>query len=149
MAETVTVTGLKELREALLRTVPQNMQGKVLQKALAPAANIVLRDARQLAPKDSGRLSRAIFAMRSKRNSNGVFEERIVKVRWGKKQQKQNRDAYYWRWVEFGTKFIQAQPFMRPAFERNRSRLIPVIRESLAESLKKAARAAAWQTRFR
>lgn len=147
MAEVVRVEGLRELREALMKTIPENMQGKVLQKALSPAANIVVRAARLMAPKDTGRLSRAIFAMRSRRNSNGVFEERIVKVRYGKSQQKKNRDAFYWRFVEFGTKFMPAKPFMRPAFDRNRGRLVPVIRDSLAKSLREAARRASWRMR--
>jgi HK97 gp10 family phage protein len=102
VTQVVEVRGLRELREALLRKIPENMQGKVLQKALSAGTAPVVRDARQRAPVKSGVLKRAIHAMRSKLNSNGIFEERIVRVRHGKKQQKNNRDAFYWRFIEFG-----------------------------------------------
>ena len=28
-------------------------------------------------------------------------------------------DTFYWRFVEFGTKYVAARPFMRPAFDQN------------------------------
>lgn len=108
MTTTVEVHGLRELREALIRKVPENMQGKVLQKALSAGTRPVLRTARQLVPVKTGVLKRAIHAMRSKLNSNGIYEERIVRVRHGKRQQKFNRDAFYWRFIEFGHRIASA-----------------------------------------
>lgn len=98
-----------------MRTIPENMQGKVLQKALAAGTAPVVTDARQRAPVKSGVLRRAIHAMRSKLNSNGIFEERIVRVRHGKKQQKNNRDAFYWRFIEFGRGAVTAGSRFRRA----------------------------------
>lgn len=150
MTETVQVHGLRELREALIRKVPENMQGKVLQKALSAGATPMLRTARQLVPVRTGVLKRAIHAMRSKLNSNGVFEERIIRVRWGKRQQKFNRDAFYWRFIEFGHRAgntqVQPRPFLRPAFDTNKRISLDLIVKSLRKSLTEAAKKASWRT---
>lgn len=168
MTQVVQVHGLRELREALLRKIPENMQGKVLQKALAAGTAPVVKDARQRAPVKSGVLKRAIHAMRSKLNSNGIFEERIVRVRHGKRQQKHNRDAFYWRFIEFGRGIVTARgkvlgssetgffgksvaaapakPFMRPAFDANKFKALNAITEQLRKALEVAARKARWQT---
>lgn len=108
MTTTVEVHGLRELREALIRKVPEHFQGKVLQKALTAGTAPVLRTARQLVPDKTGTLRRAIHAMRDKFNSTGIYEQRIVRVRQGKKWQKSNRDAFYWRFIEFGRGVVTA-----------------------------------------
>jgi HK97 gp10 family phage protein len=38
-----------------------------------------------------------------------------------------NRDAYYWRFVEFGTAKMSARPFMRPAFNAKRKAALDAI----------------------
>ena len=75
--------------------------GKALQGALAKAARPILASARQLAPVKTGRLRSAIYSKRSRFSTPG-FERRIIGVRRGKKAQKKDRDAYYWKWIEFG-----------------------------------------------
>lgn len=103
MTTTVEVHGLRELREALIKKVPEHFQGKVLQKALSAGARSVLKSARQLAPKgETGVLRRSIYSARDKRNSNGVYEQKAIGVRSGKRFQKSSKDAFYWRFVEFG-----------------------------------------------
>lgn len=168
MTTTVEVHGLRELREALIRKVPEHLQGPVLQKALAAGAKPVLQTARQLVPVKSGVLRRAIYAYRDKRNSSGVFEQRAIGVRSGKRFKKSNRDAYYWRFIEFGRQAfatakgvlgtpqkgffgkavaaIAPRPFLRPAFDRNKQTSLEEIRKSLAAEIPKAAKKASWRT---
>lgn len=163
MEETVKIEGLRELREALLRTIPAELQGKTLQKALGAGTALVVRDAKARAPVDTGRLRKAIYAVRNKQNSNGVFEERVVTVRRGKKFQKTSRDAYYWKFVEFGhrtgagkgkylkkvdrpggrgvvsTGVVPAKPFLRPAFESQKRPALEAITKRLGAEIEKAA----------
>lgn len=38
-----------------------------------------------------------------------------------------DRDAYYWRFVEFGTSKMPARPFLRPAFESQKEKAVQVF----------------------
>lgn len=161
----IRVEGLAELERMLKRTLPDRLQGKALQGALAKAARPIVTSARQLAPVKTGRLRSAIYSKRSRFSTPG-FERRIIAVRRGKKQQKRDRDAYYWKWIEFGrgvvrrtrkgeegrvlgtpdkgwfgaeVKAIPARPFMRPAFESNKTQAVEIIRKELAAEIKKVA----------
>lgn len=161
MVETVKIEGLRELREALMKTVPEHMRGRVLQQALGAGARLVVTDARRRAPMKTGTLKRAIYATRNKRGSNQVREERVVTVRQGKRAGK--KDAFYWRWVEFGrgtveagrgtrvlgkpgkgffgrqVRAVPARPFLRPAFESQKVAAVDSIRARLAKELDAAA----------
>jgi HK97 gp10 family phage protein len=161
----IRVEGLAELEQMLKRTLPDRLQGKALQGALAKAARPIVSTARQLAPVKTGRLRSAIYSKRSKFSTPG-FERRIVSVRRGKRQQKKDRDAFYWKWIEFGRGVVRrkrkgdegkvlgtptagwfgtevqpipARPFMRPAFESNKTQAIEIIRKELAGEIKKVA----------
>ena len=138
MTEIVTVTGLKELREALVRKIPVEMQGKVLQKALADGTKVVVKAARPLAPKLTGRLKKAIYATRDRKNSKPTYEARVVTVRRGKKRD-DPRGAFYWWFVEAGTKFQAAQPFLRPGFETSKRAALEAIITGLKKQIEKAA----------
>ncbi len=150
MTTTVRVEGLAELKQVLERTLPDRLQGKALQGALAKAVRPIVQQARTLAPVDTGRLRLAIYSKRSKFSKRG-HESRIVAVRRGKKAQKRDRDAFYWKFVEFGhmtraskkvagvPRFIPARPFMRPAFEANKLKALEIVRTELAGEIKKVA----------
>lgn len=170
----IRVDGLKELRTALLTKIPVEMQGKVLQQALSAGTKLIVEEAQTRAPVRTGRLFRAIYAVRDKRNSNGVYEARVVTVRRGKKFQKSNRDAYYWKFVEFGhrtgakkgqylkktdgrtshgkavnaTGFVPARPFMRPAFEAKKFQALEAVKVRLGVAIERAAKKASWSNSF-
>ena len=125
MASSITqVQGLRELGLAM-RSLGADMAGKVARQATAAGAGVVRKAARQGAPVDSGNL-RAAVVMKRQRQTR-LTEEYIVAVRKGKTRDakagktggKQGKDAFYARFVEFGTVKAQAQPFMRPALEEN------------------------------
>ena len=167
--ETVEIKGLRELRIALTRTIPFEMQGKVLQKALSPAARLTVLQARAntssfKAP--TGRLRRAIYAARDRDGSKPTFESRVITVRRGRKRD-DPRGAFYWKFVEFGhrvgtaatgylqkrgrgaghsgeTKFVPAQPFLRPAFQATKLQAAQTITDTLRRLLEDAARKARW-----
>lgn len=51
-------------------------------------------------------------------------------------------DTYYWRFVEFGTEKHRAQPFMRPALERNISKATDAFVTEYQKSLDRAIKRA-------
>ena len=48
---------------------------------------------------------------------------------------KAGKNAFYWKFLEFGTKFITARPFMRPAFENKKSAAAQAMREYMATNI--------------
>lgn len=157
----IKVEGLKELREVLLRDLPDKLQGKALQGALKKGADLIVREAKRLAPRETGRLRRAIYSFRD-RDSRKGYESRLVGVRSGKRFQKSNRDAFYWKFVEFGhrvakrgggylkktdrggagaepTGVVPPQPFMRPAFESQKLNALKAFEENLKPEIRKVA----------
>lgn len=164
MTEEFRVEGLEDLRDVLLNKLPQSLQGKAMQKTLALAAKPIVATAKSLAPVRSGRLKRAIYSYRD-RDSTKTREARLVSVRNGRRFQKSDRDAYYWKFVEFGHASIKAKrtkslgnetagffgkevtaiparPFMRPAFEQNKYKAIDIVKTELTGQIDKVAKQA-------
>ena len=160
MIEVKRVEGLTELRDMLLRKLPEATQGKALQGALREAAKPSVKEARARAPVKTGRLRNAIYSFRD-RASRRTREARLISVRSGKRFQKTNRDAYYWKWIEFGhgvittkkrslgapakgffgkeVQAVPARPFMRPAFETRKLQALEAFRQALAAQVDKVA----------
>lgn len=111
MADQITISGLSELRQTLLKELPEALQGKASQAALAKAARPMVAMARSLAPMQAppagfmgplpqgvkrvglrGLLKKSIYSYRN-RNSTRTYESRFIGVR---------KRAFYWRWIEFG-----------------------------------------------
>jgi len=69
----------------------------------------------------------------------------FVTVRQGKQYRNQGKkgnlsqDAWYWRFVEFGTVKMSAKPFLRPAFEGKKMEAVDAIKQRLAERVERAA----------
>lgn len=113
----VKILGARELYQALSTTIPRNMEGKVLQKALSAGTKLVLQSARRNAARGGGdfpasrtrTLVRAIYAARSKFNQSPTLEVRVVGVRKGKKASKKGKDAWYAKFIEYGRRAIRAK----------------------------------------
>lgn len=143
MAERIQVLGLRELGVAM-QTLSDDMRTKVARQAVAAGAGVVRKAARDNAPVDSGNLKASLIMKRIK--DTNLTEEYIVTPRKGKTrdgksakrgQGKLGKDAYYARFVEFGTVKAPAQPFMRPALEDNVQRATNAIADRLAARIKK------------
>ena len=106
--------GAKEL-EKVLKNTPRRVQGSVVRKATRAGAVIFRRLAKAKVPKRSGQLRRGIImrTARGRRNEIRV----IVGLRGGKRSQ---GGAFYGIFLEFGTRFIRARPFIRPAFDEGK-----------------------------
>ena len=141
MAEAVRIDGLKELGEAL-KGLRLDMAQKAARQAVAAGAGVVRAQARKNAPKDTGNLEKAIV-MKRKRNTN-LTEQYGVSVRVGKKSDvtraKQGKgalgkDAYYARFLEFGTVKMPAKPFLTPALSQNVQKATEAMKTRLAKRI--------------
>lgn len=143
MAEIKSFTGFKELQQAL-KELPDRISRNVLRGAVAAGAAVVRKEAVVRAPvyqeqvqaghPPAGTLKRAVYQKQILEYSNLTQQMFYVGVRHGKKYQKQGKkgtlsqDAYYAKWIEFGTSKMAARPFLRPAFEAKKIEAVESIR---------------------
>lgn len=153
MAETfVEVKGLKELDRQLKKLEPK-LAKKVMRKAVSAGAEVIRKEARQLAARFSSFVSRNIIKSIKRKKS-------VVIARIGP-----SKKAFIGLFFEFGTfgsrteplvqprkpkaakafaggaRGTRMQPFMRPAFATKGRRAISVMREKIASELKRLVRA--------
>lgn len=95
----------------LLDGLPRLIARKCLRKALRPAAKLVQRRAKELAPRQTGALVRDIRVRALPRSTKFIG----VDVLMGKGVADQQDVAYYSSFVEFGTKHQAPDQFMRIA----------------------------------
>lgn len=88
-----------------------------IERALEATGDNVRNTARSLVPKDTGKLHDSIAAHNEGLEVEvGVFD----------------KTAYYGRFIEHGTSTRGAQPFMLPAFERERTRFLDRLKEAIS-----------------
>ncbi|WP_449413214.1 HK97-gp10 family putative phage morphogenesis protein [Pandoraea soli] len=133
--------GLKDLEQDLLR-LPDKIGGRVLQSALTSAALPIVKEAQTRVPiahaayklygggkADPGWLRQRIIRKKVRQSTNSA--EVIVAI-------KDQRQAYFWRFIEFGTSKLTAHPFMRPAFEAKASEALDRFANKLGDGIDKA-----------
>lgn len=143
MAEAVKIEGLEELVKAL-RALPAEVaskRGGPVRLALRAAARVIRDDARVRAPRDTGRMARAIVTVNGRTNDPSK-EVQQVSVRRGRNR-KDPKGAYYYLMVELGTMGgakpdQKPQPFLRPAAAAKRGDAIEEFKRSLAKGIKRA-----------
>ena len=152
--EDVRVEGLDELAKAL-RELPKRLVRNGLRASVYAGAKVIRDEARLKAPvatrqlgpnqQPPGTLKRSIIMKQVPELSGEQKQTFFVTVRHGKKYRKQGKngnlsqDAWYWRFVEFGTVKMTARPFLRPAFESKRYEAVDAIKNRLAERIEQAA----------
>lgn len=177
------VQGLSELNAAL-KALPRDVSEKLLNGAVSAGARVIRDETAQRAPiaveahfrargrkTPPGVLKRAIYQVNVKELA--TFYQRVyrVGVRRGKAQQKSDRDAFYWWWVENGHKIVprtpkgifrgtqqsrrnaastrvSAHPFLRPAFEAKKQAALEAIKAYLTRNIPRAAERVASKRRF-
>ena len=138
------VEGLQALEAELLALGPK-IGGRALQGALTAAALPIVKEARAKVPlaHDAYRLHGGWMA------APGWLRQQIVrkKVRHSKHSAqtlvtfRDQQQAYFWRFVEFGTSKMDMRPFMRPAFESAKQaaldRFVAVCQGNIAKASSK------------
>lgn len=144
------VKGLAEL-SAALKKLPDRIARNALRQSVSQGAAVIRAEAKVRAPRaprvlgkqhtPPGTLRRAIVTKHDVKRSNLTSQTYVVTVRSGKRYRNQGKkknlsqDAYYWRWVEFGTVKMAAQPFLRPAFETKKSEAVNRIAKVLGDRI--------------
>jgi len=157
----VKLEGLEQVKQAL-KELPQKLQGRPIRSALLSGAKPIREHAKAIHQwhDDSGFLRTAIVSYPVKKNEHEYTDQ----VRVGVKRRRKKRESkkliaaraqrrrrqkknivtpYYWRYLEFGTSRMPARPFMRPAFESEKSGSSQRIVKRLREEVEKAAQKAA------
>ncbi len=146
--ETFKIEGLSELGKAL-RELPVRVARNGLRVSVYAGAKVVRDEARARAPKAAqslgpnqpppGTLKRSVIMKHIPELSTLTRQTFFVTVRHGKKYRKQGKkgnlsqDAWYWRFVEFGTRKMSARPFLRPTLEAKRREAVQAIKERLQQ----------------
>lgn len=143
MAERFKVEGLKELEKAMV-SLGGKIGLKVLRSAGREAMKPVLESAKAGANEDTGslRASLAINATKGKGktaiNINvGAHRKKALKSQGGQVLTRTNQKAIA---QEYGTKRQKAEPFLRPALQRNAARVLSIFKTSLAKKIDQEAK---------
>lgn len=151
-SELIHVQGLDQLARAL-KELPMRVARNSLRGAVYAGAKLIRDEARLKAPVASnplankeppGTLRRSVIMKQIPQLSNNERQTFFVTVRHGKKYRNQGKrgnlsqDAWYWRFVEFGTVKMAARPFLRPAFESKKHQALAAIKNRLSERIEQA-----------
>lgn len=123
-----------------LRELPERIAKNALRAAVNAGASEVRKEVRLRAPVDTGRLRRAVYQKQIGEASSLYRQVYVVGVRSGARRGKdgtknRSQDAFYWRFLEFGTRYIAARPFLRPAFEAQKRAAIDAMAKKLRERI--------------
>lgn len=146
-SETVQIKGLRELAKAL-NELPDRVARNGLRVAVYAAAKVVRDEAKRRTPMATGTLRRAVIMKHIPELSGRARQTFFVTVRHGKKYRNQGKkknlsqDAWYWRFVEFGTSKMPARPFLRSALEAKRHEAVYAMKERLAQRIEEEAKKA-------
>lgn len=134
----ITISGLRALEEELLRYSDKMVAG-VLNDALKEGAMIIRNEAKANV-RDSfyehrlkvkgvyiwiqpGNLRKSISVKKDTSGTRSFKLNYEVFVR--------NKETWYWKFVEFGTSKMEAQAFMRNAFEDKKELAVEVVKDSI------------------
>jgi HK97 gp10 family phage protein len=144
--ETLEVKGLSELGDALV-ALGNRIARNYLRKATSDAAEVFRDEAKAHAPVRTGAMrdAIAIFKRPNPSPTSVMYAVGVGKLRIAKKIRRLLRQAtafdshvinegneFYWRFVEFGTSKMKAQPFLRPALESAKYKALDQFSFSLA-----------------
>ncbi len=119
--------------EKRLNAVADTIAKKALRSAARKAMNEVRKEARENAPEETGLLDKN-FGLLTRAKDGEVSAK--IGIRRGAKEN--DSTPFYFRFLEFGTKDMQARPFLRPALENNAEHVLSVLAEELRKALDKA-----------
>ena len=129
------VEGAREM-EKVLKLLPDRVAEKALAGAVLASANVIKREMKARAPVDTGGLKKSIIAKRDKTTRSSVTY--LVGP---------STKGFFGMFTEFGTRFIPARPWMRPAFDTSIRPAIDKMGERLGKNIQREARKLAGEFR--
>jgi len=141
MATGARIIGLAKLQKKL-NAMPQIAKDEI-KRALEKSADEIVELAKNLVPEDTGDLRNSIGwtygkVPRGAMTLGKVFASKLatdltITIYAG------NSEAYYSRWVEFGTQKMAARPYFYVSYRANKKKAQSRIRRSITRAAKKAA----------
>lgn len=128
MAEFAALKGAQEL-ERVLKRASDAVARESLVEATAAGAKVIVDGARRRAAKDTGKGAESIHATVTERSRFSVTQSIGP-----------SKNAFYMRFVEFGTVKTAARPFLRPALDEERDAVIRKVGRELWEQIRRRAR---------
>lgn len=133
------VSGFREL-EAVLRKLPQNVEHRVLQSATMAAARVIRKNVKAKAPR-SVKGDQSPSSKLYKHLYQNIKVEQLRRAR--KKGMRGARvvtgDAFWGRFLEFGTRFISASPWFRPAVSESADPAVDKMKDALVRGIEREA----------
>lgn len=134
----IKVEGIKELDKILNQMAPRAARN-LMRSTIQGVASEIAKESRRKAPKDSGTLRKAIKAKRKRaRNPDKPFSDVIVTHGNSAKH-----DAFYWRFIEFGSVNQPEHPFIRPSVDLMRPKIPEIMERQFAKKLEAMLKRAA------
>ena len=144
------VKGLKEV-EQFLKTLPDEVSRKMLYGALMGGATPIMQQAKLNVLSNFGRSARYTYTLeealvRGRRKNTGLAARVDVKIRKGKVRDRMVKagvikphgdDAFYGRFLEFGTSKMPAYPFLKPAADAKAGEAIKRFNGTLMKRMAK------------
>jgi len=128
MSINVSIDGLNEVKKSL-SVLPLKIQKNILTSGIRAVASTFQKEAKRNVPVDSGDLRRSIkVAKRRTKDGSTKFSVGISSKKY---------NVYYGHMIEFGTKKAKAEPFMRPAYEQNKTKAVQSIVTKMRSRLDK------------
>ena len=141
MATGARIIGLAKLQKKL-NAMPQIAKDEI-KRALEQSANEIVELAKKLVPEDTGALKDSIGwtygdVPRGAMTLGKVFASKLatdltITIYAG------NSEAYYARWVEFGTQKMAARPYFYVSYRANKKRAKGRITRAINKAAKKVA----------
>ncbi|WP_313465640.1 HK97-gp10 family putative phage morphogenesis protein [Stenotrophomonas sp.] len=167
MTEQIQIEGLDGLLSSL-RDLPSALQSKTLQSGMRRGGNLIRDDARSRVARASGFLSTQIVVRKASARERGraglskgdaylvvgVKTAKVARYARTKRNHRRKRAgklyeksgwAYYWRFLEFGTRKMAAKPFLTPAAESNGPQAAQVMIDQTWKAIERAIWAKGWR----
>lgn len=138
----IKIDGLQGLEDVLGNIAPR--EARNLNRSTIHGMAGIVRDAgKKNAPKDEGTLKKAIKAKRRRpKNPDAPYSDVIVE-----RGRSAKHDAFYWKFVYFGTEHSSANPFFQPGIDHLRSNVSAIYRDQFMKKLAKLLERKARQNR--
>jgi len=133
------IDGLDEVIKNM-EAIKDELKGDPLRASLRKALTPIVNEAKANAPVDTGRLRDAIKTRPLPPDDipAGFSDGQELFVVSSRKKDKDAPDnAWYWHFVEFGTKNQKRKPFLAPAFDGKRKEAIDVFVQEMRAQLEK------------
>lgn len=135
MSVTFDIKGVSDVVDMLEKVGPRHSRN-LMRATIHGVASEIAKEAKKNAPKDRGTLRKAIKAKRKRSKPERPVSE--VRVEHGSNAK---NDAFYWRFVEYGTRGKTGHPehpFIRPAADNARQNFKEILSQQFGKKLEAA-----------